>query len=88
MTSFSALESATMANDVFSKLEDRSLIISEGFIGGKWKHAGDNKTFPAINPATNTVLHECADLDRVAFIEAIAIANFSRGLQLRSADLF
>ena len=64
-----------MATGNFSELKDRSLIISEGLIAGKWRHAGNNKTFPVINPATNTVLHECADLDRAAFVEAIASAK-------------
>lgn len=64
-----------MAVDDFSRLQDRSLVISEGLIAGEWKHAKGNKTFPVINPATGAILQECADLDRTAFIDAIRSAK-------------
>lgn len=64
-----------MAIDSFLKLQDQSLVISEGLIAGKWKQAKGNNTFPVINPATGGVLLQCADLDRSAFIDAIGSAK-------------
>lgn len=56
-------------------LRDPSLLNSQGLIGGTWKSAPLDKTFPVIEPSTGDVLHECADFSKQDFIDAIESAH-------------
>lgn len=64
-----------MASDMLSKLRDPSLLISDGLIDGKWRSAPNGATFPVYEPATGTVLKECANLGLQDFKDAIDSAE-------------
>lgn len=56
-------------------LRDPSLLNSQGLIGGTWKSAPLDKTFPVIEPSTGDVLRQCADFSKQDFIDAIESAH-------------
>ena len=63
--------------DLKMLLKDPSLLETRAYIGGKWVHAADGKTFPVTNPARGDVIAEVADLSRkeaATAIEAAAVA--------------
>jgi len=76
-------------------LNDPSLFIEEGFIGGEWVKAKNGKKFPVYEPSSAEVLGYVADLSRDDFQKAIKIADAGfrkyststtfaeRGIQLR-----
>lgn len=76
-------------------MNDPSLFIEEGFIGGEWVKAKNGKKFPVYEPSSAEVLGYVADLSRDDFQKAIKIADAGfrkyststtfaeRGIQLR-----
>lgn len=57
------------------KLKSPELLLSSGLVGGQWRSAADGKTFPVFDPSTGQVLHDCADLGKQDFIDAIDSAE-------------
>ncbi|KAJ5847059.1 hypothetical protein N7534_010728 [Penicillium rubens] len=55
-------------------LRDPTLLDCRGLINGEWRHATNQKTFPVYEPATGSVLHQCADFEREEFLQAINAA--------------
>ena len=61
--------------NIFAKhgcsLKNPSLFDTRGLIAGSWKDASSNSLFPVYEPATGTVLENCASFGREEFTEAI-----------------
>ncbi len=57
------------------QLRDRSLLRSQGFIGGEWVDAHSGRTFPVHNPATGQVLAQVADMGAEETRRAIQAAD-------------
>lgn len=55
-------------------LRDPTLLDCRGLINGEWRHATNQKAFPVYEPATGSVLHQCADFGREEFLQAINAA--------------
>ena len=60
--------------DLKSLLNDPSLLVTEGYIAGRWVE-GDNGRFPVSNPARGDVIAEVADFSRAQVAEAISKAE-------------
>ncbi|VUC34758.1 unnamed protein product [Clonostachys rosea] len=57
------------------KLADPSLLITQGLVAGRWRSAPEDSKFPVYEPASGTVLLECANFTRNEIIEAIQSAE-------------
>lgn len=74
---------AVKAADIFKRIGSR---LSEGdifrkaFIGGAWKDAHSNQTFPVHNPATSEIIAEVPDMNRDDVLEAISQAHSAQKL--------
>ncbi|KAJ5958498.1 Aldehyde dehydrogenase N-terminal [Penicillium vulpinum] len=56
-------------------LANPALFDNRGFVAGKWRHAGLNKTFPVTEPSSGQILAHCADFSQEQFVEAIEAAD-------------
>lgn len=50
------------------------LVFDKGFINGEWVTAASNKKFDVFNPASETVIGQCADMDKSDTQKAIDAA--------------
>ncbi|EWZ28392.1 aldehyde dehydrogenase domain-containing protein [Fusarium oxysporum Fo47] len=57
------------------KLNDASLLTTQGFIDGQWQDAPSGESFPVYEPASATVLSNCSSFSRRDIIRAITSAN-------------
>ncbi|KAK2468063.1 hypothetical protein H9L39_20285 [Fusarium oxysporum f. sp. albedinis] len=57
------------------KLNDTSLLTTQGFIDGQWQDAPSGESFPVYEPASATVLSNCSSFSRRDIIRAITSAN-------------
>lgn len=57
-----------MAFSDLQTLKKKDLFVSSGLVAGQWR---TGKTFPVTEPSSGTVLHECANLGRQDFVDAI-----------------
>ena len=57
------------------RVQDKSLIKTDGYIGGKWVHGTDKRAFAVRNPSTGKVLVEVADLTAEQTEKAIGAAR-------------
>ncbi|MEM9793401.1 MAG: succinate-semialdehyde dehydrogenase (NADP(+)), partial [Pseudomonadota bacterium] len=55
-------------------LQDRSLLISQGLVGGDWVPADSKETFVVTNPARGDVLAQVPDMGRAETARAIEAA--------------
>jgi len=61
-----------MSSPALQSLKNQDLFVSSGLVAGQWRTVN---VFPVTEPSTGTVLHECANLGRQDFIDAINSAE-------------
>ncbi|KAJ5471313.1 hypothetical protein PENFLA_c066G00483 [Penicillium flavigenum] len=64
-----------MTNDFPVTLSEPSLLGSNGLVAGQWRLSSSRKTFPVYEPSTGNVLHHCADMGNIDFVQAIESAH-------------
>lgn len=57
------------------RVQDQSLVKTEAYVGGKWVHGSDKRSFPVRNPSTGGTLAEVADLAPAQIEQAVAAAR-------------
>jgi hypothetical protein len=60
---------------LLGKLKNQDLLVSSGLVAGQWKSGADGKTFKVFEPSSGEVLHECADLGKQDFLDAVDSAE-------------
>lgn len=56
--------SVVARNSIFRKYSSANLLLDKGFINGVWVGATSNKTFEVLNPSTNNVIAQVADMGK------------------------
>ena len=56
-------------------IKNAFLFETRGLIGGSWRTAKDDKTFPVYDPSSGEVLGQCSDLGLQDFVQAIDSAE-------------
>lgn len=55
-----------------TRLKDRSLLVTKGYLAGEWTDGGNNATFEVINPSKGDVIANVADFSRAQVAKAIS----------------